>query len=123
MDWSPQNLADPPDDIDAWDIAGLAAKRVGGRVLNGVVERHLGMDDVDVAGALGMAGGALFPVFRQAYEKQPGEPWWATWGRRAKWTAAIVGTVAVVGGAGYLGWKYLGRKDDLDRDLEDDEGD
>lgn len=106
-DWSPQ-----PDGPDPWDIAGIAAKKVGGRVLNGVVERHLGMDDVDVAGALGMAGGALYPVFRDAYSEQPGEPWYATWGRRLKWTAAIAGGVAVVGGTGYLVWKYLGKKEE-----------
>lgn len=117
MDWEPQD-----DGVDAWDIAGLAAKRVGGRVLNGVVERHLGMDDIDVAGALGMAGGALFPVFKQAYEKQPGEPWWATLGRRAKWTAAIVGTVAAVGGVGYLGWRYLGQRNDaVDDDMDEED--
>lgn len=114
MDWT------QPDDqgIGAWGIAGIAAKRVGSRVLNGVVERHLGMDDVDIAGALGMAGGALFPVFRNAYSEQPGEPWYQTWGRRAKWTAAIVGTAAAVGGVAWLGWKYLGKKEEAVEDEE-----
>jgi hypothetical protein len=118
MDWTPQDYAQPDTGIGAWDIAGIAAKKVGGRVLNGVVERHLGMDDVDVAGAVGMAGGALFPVFRDAYSAQHGEPWYSTWGRRLKWTAAIVGTTAAVGGVAYLGWKYLGKKEEV---LDDEE--
>jgi len=120
MDWTPDVEQQTDNGIGAWDIAGIAAKRVGGRVLNGVVERHLGMDDVDVAGALGMAGGALLPVFKDAYTQHPGEAWWLTWGRRLKWTAAIAGTVATVGGVAYLGWKYLGKKEETFDD-EDEE--
>lgn len=118
MDWSPQDHAQPDTGLGAWDIAGIAARRVGGRVLNGVVERHLGVDDVDVAGALGMASDALVPVVKNAYSEQPGEPWWSTWGRRLKWTAAIVGTTAAVGGVCYLGWRFLGTKEEVDEDEE-----
>lgn len=106
-------------DMGVWDVAGVAAKRIGGRVLNGVVERHLGFDDVDVAGALGMAGDVIVPAVRDAYSAQPDEPWTQTWGRRVKWTAGIVGGAAVLGGVVWVGWHWLGKSKGSDDESKD----
>jgi hypothetical protein len=96
-------------DIGVWDVAGVAARKIGGRVLNGVVERHLGFDDVDVAGALGMAGDVIVPAVKTAYAAQPEEPWTQTWGRRAKWTLGIAAGITAVGGLVWIGYRYLGK--------------
>ncbi len=92
MEW----IEPPPPDMGAWDIAGIAAKKIGGRVLNGVVERHLGMDDVDVAGAVGLVSGAVIPMVKDAYSVHEGEPWYET-------------------------WRFLGRKDEPDYHEEEEE--
>ena len=99
-------------DMGVWDVAGVAARRIGGRVLNGVVERHLGFGDVDVAGALGLAGDVIVPAVKDAYSVQLEEHWTQTWGRRVKWTAGILGGIAVVGGAAYVGYRWLGKKNE-----------
>jgi hypothetical protein len=94
MEW----IEPPPPDRGAWDI-----------------------DDVDVAGAVGLVSGAVIPMVKDAYSVHEGEPWYETWGRRTKWTLGIAAGAAMVGGAGYLAWRFLGRKDEPDYHEEEEE--
>ncbi len=97
-----------PEDLGALDVASYAAKKIGGRVLNGVVDRHFGFG-VDVAETLGMVNGALVPIVKDAYAAHPGETRVETWGRRVKWTGGIAAGITVFAGAAYLGWRFLGQ--------------
>jgi hypothetical protein len=99
---------------EAADHIGVAVKKIGGRVLNGVVERHLGISDLDIYGPAGMAGLAVTPILQDAYAARPDEPFLMTWQRRICWSLGIAGTVALIGGSAYLAWKYLGKSKDED---------
>jgi len=100
-------------DMSGWDVAGVIAKQLGGRLVNGVVERHTGINDIDVAGTAGMVGTAVVPIIASAYRGQPDDTWVWRWERRIRWTFGLgLGVGAIVGG-GYLAWKYL-RKPSVD---------
>ena len=109
---------DDQPDLGAWDVAGLAVKNIGSRVVNGIVARHVGFD-ADVVGTLGMVGPAVGGVIADAYRAQPGEPWTNTWGRRVKWSAGLSLGVGAAFGLSWLAWKYLGKE--KPEDTEEDE--
>lgn len=98
----------------AADHIGIAVKKIGGRVLNGVAERHLGIKDLDVVGPVGMAGIAIGPILKDAYAARQDEPFLLTWQRRIIWSLGITGSALLLGGAGYLAWKHLGKPKDED---------
>lgn len=110
-------MNDEHPDMGAWDLAGLAVKKIGGRVVNGVVARHVGFD-ADVVGTLGMVGPAIGGVISDAYRAQPDEPWTQTWGRRVKWTTGLALGAGALAGLGWLGWKYLAKEKDEPEDEE-----
>jgi hypothetical protein len=89
------------------DVARLVVERIGGGALNGVFKRHTGIEDVDVAGTIGMAGDILVPAVKEAYSAQPDEPFFDTLQRRVVWTVGIAGVVALAAGGGYLVWTWL----------------
>ncbi len=89
------------------DVAKLVVEKIGGGVLNGAFERHTGIKDVDVAGAIGMAGGILAPAVVDAYTPKPDEPFMDTLQRQAAWTVGIASLAVVTAGAGYLAWTWL----------------
>lgn len=97
--------------MNGWNLAGLATKQIGGRILNGVAERKLGFD-ADVTGTLGMAGETFGPIVTGAYSRQPGETFISVWGRRVKWTGGILVGGAALTGLCYLGWRFLAEHDD-----------
>lgn len=100
------------------DVARLILERVGGGIVNGAFKRHTGIEDVDVAGTLGMAGEILAPAVGEAYSAQPNEPVLDTLQRRAAWTLGLAGTLVLVAGVGYVAWTWLKKSPELEFDDE-----
>ena len=94
------------------DVAILAANKIGGSILNGLVERHMGIKDVEVAETLGMAGTTLAPVVRNAYAAQPDETLMDTIQRRVVWTFGLAGIAVLTVGTGWVLWSYLKKEED-----------
>ena len=89
------------------DVARAVAEKVGGSLLNGAFKRHTGIEDVDVAGAIGMAGETLAPVVQDAYAAAPDESVLDTLQRRVVWSFGLVGALVLTVGSGYLIWTWI----------------
>jgi len=94
------------------DVAKLVAEKLGSSLLNGAFKRHTGIEDVDVAGTLGMAGETLAPVVQDAYAATPDEPALETLQRRVVWSFGLAGVLVLTIGSGYLIWTWLKKSED-----------
>lgn len=94
----------------AWNIAKVTAAKLGGRVLDGVVERHTGVS-VGLSDTLNMAGGAVVPMISEAYTQQPEDTFLSLWERRARWSLGLAAAAAAFGGAGYAAYRMLKRSE------------
>lgn len=92
----------------AWNIAKVTATKLGGRVLDGVVDRHAGVN-VGLSDTLNFAGGAVVPMIAEAYARQPEDTFVNLWERRARWTLGLAAAAAAFGGAGYAAYRMLKR--------------
>lgn len=101
---------------DGWGIAGLAVRKIGGRLLDGVVERHTGIEDVNLSGTIETVGTAVAPMIADAYSVKPNEGLIQRWERRLRWSLGIgVGLTAVIG-VGWIAWRHLKKPEDVSDD-------
>jgi hypothetical protein len=92
------------------DVGKLIVQKLGGRLLNSAVERHTGMKDVDIAGAVGMAGTVLKPVVEEAYSgQQLGETKLDVVQRRVVWSFGLGGIAVLTLGGAWALWHWLGK--------------
>ena len=96
--------------IGARHIANLRAPdQLFELVLDGVVERHTGINGVGLSDALSFAGGAIIPMISEAYTKKPEDGLVSLWERRARWSLGIAAALGLVGGVAYAGYRFLGK--------------
>jgi hypothetical protein len=91
--------------MSGWSLADMAVRRVGKRIVNGVVERHTGISDV--TGTLGTVGEMVIPPIAEAYRGNPNESWVWRWERRLRWTAGLAAGAATIAGLAWIGWRFL----------------